>query len=64
MVSAKMLTRLQRIHRTAVRALALPGAGHVQKNSGVAAVNFHVRFGAGAVHTALGVQVRREQFDV
>ena len=61
---AKVLTVFERVHRTAVRALTLTSAGHVQKHSGVVTVDGHVRFGAGAVHAALGVQVRRQQLDV
>ena len=59
-----MLTRFERVDSAAIRALALPGAGHVQKNSRVAAIDLHMGFGARAVHTALGVQVGRQQFNV
>lgn len=52
-----MLTRLQRVHRAAVRALRTARAGYVEVNLGVTAVNIHVRFGARAVHAALGIQV-------
>lgn len=59
-----MLTRLERIHRTAVRALCLASAGYVQVHLGVAAENLHLRFGARAVDAALGVEVRSQQLDV
>ena len=64
MCAAKMLALFQRIDRAAIWALALAGASHIQKHPGRVTVNGHVRFGAGAVHAALSVQVGRQQFDV
>ena len=64
MSTAKMLALFQRVHGTAIRALTLAGSGHIEVHLGVAAVDLHVGFGAGAVHTALGVQVGRQQFNV
>ena len=61
---AEVFTVFKRIHGAAVWALALAGASHIQKNPGVVTVNRHVRFSAGAVHTALGVEVRRQQLNV
>ena len=64
MSTAKMFSLFQRVHGAAIRAFTLAGAGHVEVHLGVAAVDWHVGFGAGAVHTALGVQVGRQQFNV
>lgn len=61
---AEVFALFERIHGTAIRAFALASAGHVQKNPGVVAVNRHVSFGAGAIHAALGVKVRRQQLNV
>ena len=64
MSAAKMFSLFQRVDRAAIRALTTAGAGHVEVHLGVAAVDLHMRFGAGAVHAALSVKVRRQQFDV
>lgn len=42
-----MLTGFECVHRTAVRTLCLASARHVQVNLGVAAVQIHMRLGAG-----------------
>ena len=55
MVRANMLTGFQRVHRTAIRALCAASPRYVEVHLRVAAVNLHVRFGAGAIHAALGV---------
>ena len=59
MVRAEVLTLFERVYGAAIWAFALARAGHVQENPGVVTINRHVRFGAGAVHAALGVKVRR-----
>jgi len=57
------LTRLELVHRAAIRALGLAGFGHVQVDLGVAVPEFHVGFRAGAEHAALRVQIRCQKFN-
>ena len=64
MSAAKMFALFQRVHRAAIWALTTSGAGHVEIHLGVAAVDLHMRFGVGAIHAALGVQVGRQQLNV
>ena len=57
MMAANVLAGFEFVHRAAIRALGLAGFGHIQVHLGVAVPDFHVSLGAGAKHTALGVQV-------
>ena len=57
MMTTCSFTRLERIDGTAIRALGVTRTGYIKVNLGMAAINFHMRFGAGAVDTALRVQV-------
>lgn len=58
----KHLALFQAISGAAVRALGLAGMGHVQIDLGVVVPQLHVGLGAGAVDTALGIQVLGSQF--
>ena len=60
MTSAEVLTGLQCVHRAAIRAFGKAFTGYVQINLGVAVPDFHVGLGAGAVHTALRIEVSGE----
>ena len=57
MMTTHMLASLQRVHRAAVVALTTASAGHVQVHLGVGTVDLHMRFGVGAIHASLGVEV-------
>jgi len=60
---ADSFARFELVHRTAIRALGMAFAGHVQIHLGVRIPNFHVSFGAGAKDTALRVQVFGQEFN-
>ena len=62
MPSAEMLTRLERINRTAIRALGRTFTRYIEVNLGVTVPDLHVGLGAGAIHASLGVEVRGQQF--
>jgi len=51
------------VNSTAIGALGLTFAGHIQVNLGMGIPNFHVSFGAGAKDTTLGVQVFGQEFN-
>ena len=57
MVAAEVLAFFQRVNGAAVRALRATRASYVKINPGVAAVNLHVCFGAGAIQASLRVQL-------
>jgi hypothetical protein len=51
------------VDRTAIRALGMAFAGHVQVNLGMGVPNFHVCFGAWAKDATLWVQVFGQKFN-
>ena len=61
--AAYMLTRLELVNRTAIRALGVAVAGHIQIHLGVVVPYLHVGVGARAKDAALGVQVFGQKFD-
>ena len=63
MPTSKNLTCLELIDRSAVRALAFAVVTHIDIHLGVVVPKLHIRLGAGAVNTALLVQVFGSQFD-
>ena len=62
-VRVEVLTRAQLVYRTAIWALGCTRAAHVQVDLGMAVPDFHVGFGAGTEHAALGIQVFGQQLD-
>ena len=62
-VVADHFTGFQFVSGAAIRAFGFAGFGHVQIDLRVAVPEFHVCFGVGAKHTALGVQVGGQQFN-
>ena len=63
MSTRKVLARFEGINRAAIRAFGAASSTHIQENLGVVVPHRHARFGAGAEHAALVVQVRRQEFD-
>jgi hypothetical protein len=63
-VPVEVLASLELVDRAAIRALRLPGVGHVQVDLGVAVPDLHVRLGVGAKDAALVVQVLGQQLDL
>ena len=60
MASTEVLARFERVNRAAIRAFGRAFTGYVQINLGVAVPDFHVGLRAGAVHTALRIEVSGE----
>lgn len=58
-----MLTRLELVHRPAIRALGFASFAHVQVDLGMGVPELHLGLGAGTEHAALGVQVFGQQFN-
>ena len=54
---------LEPVHRATVRAAALAVVGHIDEDARMVVPQLHVRLGAGAVHTAIAVEVLGAQFD-
>src|SRR5690349_1344067 len=63
MTSAEVLALFQLIDRAAIGALGLAGAGDVQVDARMGVPQLHAGNRAGAEHTAIGVEVARQQFD-
>ena len=63
MMRTEVFAGFELVDGSAVRALGLAGAGHVQVDLGVAVPDLHVGLGAGAVDAALGIEVFGQQFN-
>ena len=59
MRASEMLTRFERVNRTAIRAFGAACAADIQENLGVVVPNGHARLRARAEHAALVVQIGR-----
>ena len=59
-MTGDLLARFERVNRAAIRALGRAFTRHIKVNLGVAVPDFHVGLGAGAVHTALRIEVSGE----
>ena len=64
MASTEVLARFERVNRAAIRAFGRAFTGYVQINLGMAVPDFHVGLGAGAIHTALRIEVNGKQLDI
>jgi hypothetical protein len=62
-MAANVLAGFEFESGAAVRALGFTGAGHIQVDLGVAVPEFHVGFGTGAKHTAVAIEVFRQEFN-
>jgi hypothetical protein len=60
---ANVLAGFEFVLCTAVRALGLACAGHIQVDLGMAVPEFHVGFVAGTKHTAMTIEVFGQEFN-
>jgi hypothetical protein len=56
-------TSFQLVDRTAIRTLGLTCLGHIQVDLGMAVPKFHVGFVARTKHTAMTIEVFRQEFN-
>jgi hypothetical protein len=60
---ANVLAGFECVLCTAIRALGLASSGHIQVDLGMAVPKFHVGFVARTKHTAMTIEVFRQEFN-